>query len=97
MANITYDIKETLVSVGDGSGWNLELNLISWNNSKPKYDLRKWSDDREKMSKGVTLSEDEVIALFSEANTVLEKLGADCIPKVEEDTSDVDTKLPFED
>jgi hypothetical protein len=45
------------------SGWNVELNRVSWNGNEPKYDLRSWSPDHTKMGKGVTLSEDELIAL----------------------------------
>jgi len=38
-----------------------ELNLISWNEREPKYDIREWSPDHEKMGKGVTLSEEEIM------------------------------------
>lgn len=45
------------------SGWNVELNRVSWNGNEPKYDVRTWSPDHTKMGKGITLSEDEVISL----------------------------------
>ena len=45
------------------SGLNIELNRISWNGNEPKYDLRSWSPDHSKMGKGITLSEEELIAL----------------------------------
>jgi len=45
------------------SGWITELNRVSWNGKEPKYDLRVWSPDHTKMSKGITLSEDEVTTL----------------------------------
>ena len=45
------------------SGWNTELNRISWNGAEPKYDLRSWSPDHSKMGKGITLSESELTAL----------------------------------
>ena len=45
------------------SGWNTELNRVSWNGAEPKYDLRSWSPDYSKMGKGITLSESELIAL----------------------------------
>ena len=44
-------------------GWTKELNLISWNGRDPKYDIREWAPDHEKMGKGVTLSKDEMAAL----------------------------------
>lgn len=94
---ISYEIKDTLVSV-PGDSMNLELNLISWNNAKPKYDLRRWDSEHEKMSKGITLTEDEVIQLFNESSNILKALGADCIPNVV-DESEVEPyvdKLPFD-
>ena len=45
------------------SGWKKELNRISWNGCEPKYDIRDWSPDHEKMGKGVTLTEAELRAL----------------------------------
>lgn len=51
------------------SGWTLELNLISWNGSEPKYDIRNWSPGHEKMGKGISLSANEVEKLV----TTLEK------------------------
>ncbi len=45
------------------SGWNTELNRVSWNGAEPKYDLRYWSPDHSKMGKGITLSESELTAL----------------------------------
>lgn len=45
------------------SGWNTELNRVSWNGAEPKYDLRSWSPDHSKMGKGITLSESEMTAL----------------------------------
>lgn len=46
-------------------GWNKELNLISWNGREPKYDIREWSPEHDKMGKGITLSE-EAKSLFSQ-------------------------------
>lgn len=45
------------------SGWTTELNRISWNGKEPRYDLRVWAPDHTKMGKGITLSEDDIIAL----------------------------------
>jgi len=45
------------------SGWNMELNLVSWSEKPPKLDIRNWSPDHKKMSKGVTLTEGEAAAL----------------------------------
>ena len=58
MANdISYEIKETIAVLSiSAKGWQKELNLISWNGAAPKYDIREWAPEHEKMGKGVTLS-----------------------------------------
>ena len=57
---IKYDIIEELGVLSESAkGWTKELNLISWNGGAPKYDVRDWAPEHEKMGKGVTLSEEE--------------------------------------
>jgi hypothetical protein len=64
MSEIKYEIvKQIGVLSRSSSGWTKELNLIRWNDRDPKYDLRDWSPDHEKMGKGVTLSKEELAAL----------------------------------
>lgn len=41
-------------------GWKKELNRVSWSGNDPKYDLREWDENHEKMGKGVTLTESEL-------------------------------------
>ena len=45
------------------SGWSIELNRVSWNGNEPKYDLRSWSPNHTKMGKGITLTDNDIIAL----------------------------------
>lgn len=64
MANIKYEITEHLGVLSESQkGWKKELNLVSWNDRAPKYDLREWSPDHEKMGKGITLSKEEAVEL----------------------------------
>lgn len=57
---IKYEIIEELGVLSESAkGWTKELNRISWNGGAPKYDVRDWSPEHEKMGKGVTLSEEE--------------------------------------
>lgn len=57
MADIKFEIKQELGSISESSkGWKKELNLISWNDKDPKYDLRDWAPEHNKMGKGVTLT-----------------------------------------
>jgi hypothetical protein len=44
-------------------GWRKELNVVSFNGNAPKYDLREWDPNHEKMGKGITLTETELEAL----------------------------------
>lgn len=62
-AEIKYEIVNEIGVISDNGRWRLELNRISWNGKEPKYDLRKWTSDHEKMGKGVTLTDDELIVL----------------------------------
>lgn len=64
MPDIKYEIvRKVGVLSKAGSGWTKELNLISWNDREPKYDIRDWSADGSKMGKGVTLTREELAAL----------------------------------
>jgi len=64
MADIKFEIKEELGVLSESAkGWTKELNLVSWNGAAPKYDLRDWAPDHEKMGKGITLSLDEIQSL----------------------------------
>jgi hypothetical protein len=61
-----YEIVEKIAVLSESSkGWTKELNLISWNDREPKYDIREWSPDGEKMGKGITLSDEETAILKS--------------------------------
>lgn len=64
MNEIKFEILKNIgVLSTSAGGWSKELNLISWNDREPKYDLRDWSADHSKMGKGVTLSAEELQAL----------------------------------
>lgn len=55
-----YEILNNIGTLSKNGSWSKELNRISWNGKEPKYDLRDWSENHEKMGKGITLSEDEL-------------------------------------
>lgn len=73
MAEVKYEIKQNIgiISSNDKSGWNKELNLVSWNEGDPKYDIRDWNKDHTKMSRGITLTEDELASLVAIAAEAL--------------------------
>ncbi len=64
MADIKFEIKKEIAVLSENAkGWRKELNLVSWNGAAPKYDIREWSPDHERMGKGVTLSVEEFMSL----------------------------------
>lgn len=64
MPELKYEIVKHICVVAEGSrGWTKELNLVSWNDREPKFDLREWAPDHAKMGKGVTLTFEEMQAL----------------------------------
>ncbi len=66
MAELKYEITQEIAILSESSrGWTKELNLVSWNEREPKYDIREWAPDHTKMGKGVTLSEEEMQTLVN--------------------------------
>jgi hypothetical protein len=64
MVEIKFEIiKKFGVLSKSEKGWVKELNLVSWNDREPKYDIRDWSPDGKTMGKGVTLSKEELVVL----------------------------------
>lgn len=61
MADIKFEIKKSIGVISESAkGWTKELNLVSWNGAVPKYDIRDWDPEHEKMGKEVTLTEEEM-------------------------------------
>jgi hypothetical protein len=68
--SIQFDIVKYIGVLSESSkGWRKELNRVSWNGREPKYDIREWAPDHDKMGKGITLSDDECQALLELLNT----------------------------
>ncbi len=64
MAEIKYEIIKKLGILSETkSGWKKEVNIVSWNGRNPKFDIREWSPEGDKMGKGVTLSDEEATIL----------------------------------
>lgn len=61
MAEFKYDIVKSFGTVSETeSGWVKEVNLVSWNEREPVYDIRVWQENHEKLGKGITLTEQEL-------------------------------------
>ena len=59
-----FEIVKNIATLStDKGGWTKELNLVSYNDAVPKYDLRSWDPEHHKMGKGITLSKEEMVIL----------------------------------
>ncbi len=69
--DFTFEITKQIGVLSQGKGgWNMELNLVSWSGREPKYDIRSWSPDHQKMGKGITMTKEELATL----KTLLESM-----------------------
>lgn len=61
-----YEIKEHFGVVAEEKGYRtLELNLVSFNDAEPKFDLRRWvnKDGERTMGKGCTMTGEQLLTL----------------------------------
>ncbi len=60
MERVKHEIKKSYGVISTTpAGWKKELNLVSWNDAEPKYDIRQWSPDHTAMGKGISLTREE--------------------------------------
>ena len=72
MNDFSYEIKRNIAVLSSRGAWTLELNLVSWGGRAPTFDLRKWSADHSKMSKGISLTAAELKELAKVLATIEE-------------------------
>jgi hypothetical protein len=56
------------------SGWAREVNIVAWNGKPPKFDIRDWDPEHERMSRGITLHERDAVKL---AKILVQRLQMD--------------------
>jgi len=60
MSDFKFEIVKKIGVLSESSnGWKKEVNIISWNERKPKLDIRDWDENHERMGKGITLTREE--------------------------------------
>lgn len=61
MAEIKFEITKNIGVLSDTpKGWTKELNMVSWNDYPPKYDIREWDPEHVRMGKGLTFNKEEI-------------------------------------
>lgn len=84
-----FEIKSHIgVLSENNTGWTKELNVVSWNGRKGKYDIRDWSPKHRKMSRGITMTEEEFDEL---AKLISNGAGEDAGMNSQEIEDDFDT------
>lgn len=76
---INYRIVKELGVLSKKDNQSTELNLISYNDYKPKLDLRKWEtkeDGTKFLQRGLTLTDAEAKALYKALEPYLQELEA---------------------
>lgn len=64
MPEIKFEITEHFGVLSENEkGWKKELNLVSWSEAEPKYDIRMWNETHERMGKGITITKEELAEL----------------------------------
>ena len=52
MAEFKYEITERIAVLSQSpNGWERQLNMVSWNDREPKYDIRDWAPDNSKWAR----------------------------------------------
>ncbi len=70
-AEFKFDIVKSFGLISENTnGWVKEVNLVSWNDREPVYDIRVWQEGHEKLGKGITLTEAEMKNLKELLNTL---------------------------
>ena len=70
MAQIQVEIHEEIGNLSESKGWKKQLTYTSWNNHAPKFDIRSWNEDHSSMTKGITLTKEELMKLKEILDTV---------------------------
>ena len=76
MAEFKFEIVKNFGTISNNNGWVKEVNLISWNNREPIYDIRSWQEGHEQMGKGITLTSEELKSQRRSRNMALARQTA---------------------
>lgn len=69
MNDLEFEIIEHIgVITKYDNNWKRELNVVSWNGSSPRFDVRDWDEQHEHRAIGITLHEGEIRALHKLLN-----------------------------
>ena len=78
LADLNFKIVKSLGVVGEPTktGWTTELNVVTWFDKEPVYDIRAWSPEHTRCGKGISLNANTLKDLQNLLNSVeINELG----------------------
>jgi len=78
LAELSFKIIKSLGVIGESTktGWTTELNVVTWFDKEPVYDIRAWSPDHTRCGKGISLNANTLKDLRDILNSVeIKELG----------------------
>lgn len=71
MPEFKFEILKAYGTISEAeNGWKKELTVVSWNDREPKYDIRSWSPQKDRMGRGITLTKEELLSLKQLLNRI---------------------------
>ena len=71
MAVVNFEIFKILGTLSENKdGWKKQLTCTSWGRYNPKFDLRSWDTEYTGMTKGITMTLEEIMTLKELLNEV---------------------------
>lgn len=71
MAVVNFSIYKVLGTLSENKdGWKKQVTCTSWGRYNPKFDIRSWDTDYNGMTKGITFTLEEMLALRDLLNEV---------------------------
>ena len=81
-SEFSFEIVEHITTLKDyNNGWKKEVNIVAWNDAKPKVDVRDWDPEHQHMTRGITLTEAEAEQMAKAiGQRMLDKQKAEMMP-----------------
>ena len=74
MDEVYFEVQEHIgIITSRANGWNKEVNIVAWNGGPAKIDIRDWDSEHSRMSRGITLTEEEARTLCNHLKEYFEK------------------------
>ena len=94
---VHFEILDHINVIGErNNGWTKEVNIVAWNGREPRIDVRDWDPSHMRMSRGITLTDDQAMRL---AEALGKRFGLEIASKDQTSKPQADDvqDIPFDD